>query len=206
MADDPQTQPAHRPSRRNDILDAATRLFARKGFVDASIADVAEEADVAVTAVYYHFASKEELFTEAVAEVFASISGTVAAITEDLADAPSVERLGAAIDAVWDWIDTYPDDATLLYLQLPGATRQSSAARREFEEQHAQRAFGYLDASGSGRKSAADRAREHLTIRTLIDLLMSVHTMRLLDGPLGSHRPDRLRAAVHDLAGRLVAP
>ena len=64
MADDPQTQPAHRPSRRNDILDAATRLFARKGFVDASIADVAEEADVAVTAVYYHFASKDDLVLE----------------------------------------------------------------------------------------------------------------------------------------------
>ena len=42
--------PAHRPSRREDIVDAAIRLFARKGFVDAAIGDVADEADVVVTA------------------------------------------------------------------------------------------------------------------------------------------------------------
>ncbi len=66
--------PAHRPSRRNDIVDAAIRQFARKGFVDASISDVAEEADVVVTAVYYHFSGKEELFSAAVDQVFRSIT------------------------------------------------------------------------------------------------------------------------------------
>ena len=50
---------AHRPSRRTDIIDAAIRLFARKGFVDAVISEVAEEAGVAVTAIYYHFSGKE---------------------------------------------------------------------------------------------------------------------------------------------------
>src|SRR6476659_980476 len=38
--------PAHRPSLRNDSIVAAIRQFARKGFVDAAISDVAEEADV----------------------------------------------------------------------------------------------------------------------------------------------------------------
>jgi AcrR family transcriptional regulator len=61
--------PAHRPSRRNTIVDAAVRQFARKGFVEASMADVAEEAGVAVTAVYYHFAGKEELYSAAVSRV-----------------------------------------------------------------------------------------------------------------------------------------
>ena len=75
--DDPAPLPAHRPSRRNDIIDAAIRQFARKGFVDASISDVAEEADVVVTAVYYHFSGKEELFSAAVNRVFESISDVV---------------------------------------------------------------------------------------------------------------------------------
>ena len=69
---------AHRPSRRTEIIDAAIRLFARKGFVDASISEVAEEAGVVVNAIYYHFASKEELFTAAVQSVFSSISAMVA--------------------------------------------------------------------------------------------------------------------------------
>ena len=46
-----EKQPAHRPSRRNDIVDAAVRIFADKGYAEAAITDIAEAADVAVTAV-----------------------------------------------------------------------------------------------------------------------------------------------------------
>jgi AcrR family transcriptional regulator len=204
-ADEPNISlPAHRPSRRNDIIDAAIRQFARKGFVDAAISDVAEEADVVVTAVYYHFSGKEELFSAAVNRVFQSISEVVAAERGD--DEPgSQAALDAVIDAVWNWIDDHPEEATLLYLQLPGATRQITTLRQEFEEEHAQRAFAYFGGGdGRGRSSAARRAMETLTVRTLIDLLISVHTMRLADGPLSDEPGTKLRKAVHDLAARLV--
>ncbi|HEY7627537.1 MAG TPA: TetR/AcrR family transcriptional regulator, partial [Ilumatobacteraceae bacterium] len=155
-----QTHPAHRPSRRNDIVDAAIRLFARKGFVDAAISDVAEEADVVVTAVYYHFSGKEELYSAAVHRVFDSISAVVASVRGD--DTPGDEAsLDAVIDAVWDWIDTHPDEATLFYLQLPGATPQITTLRQEFEELHVERAFGYIGAPANrSRTSAARRALE----------------------------------------------
>jgi AcrR family transcriptional regulator len=195
--------PAHRPSRRNDIIDAAIRQFARRGFVDAAISDVAEEADVVVTAVYYHFSGKEELFSAAVNRVFESISDVVAAARVD--DKPGdTASLDAGIDAVWNWIDDHPEEATLLYLQLPGATRQITTLRQEFEEKHVQRAFGYLGGEARGRPSAARRAVETLTARTLVDLLISVHTMRLVDGPLSGEPAVKLRKAVHELAARLV--
>ncbi len=197
--------PAHRPSRREDIVDAAIRLFARKGFVDAAISDVADEADVVVTAVYYHFTGKEELFGAAVHKVFDSISEVVANVRGD--DSPGDEAtLDAVIDAVWEWIDTHPDEATLVHLQLPGATRQISTLRQEFEDLHVQRAFGYLGSNGSrGRTSAARRAVETLSARTLVDLLISVHTMRLADGPLSGEPSAQLRTAVRELTHRLVA-
>ncbi len=198
-------QPAHRPSRRNDIIDAAIRLFARKGFVDAAISDVADEADVVVTAVYYHFSGKEELFSAAVHRVFESITGVVSGVRAD--SSPSdMDTLDAVIDAVWDWIDTHPDEATLLYLQLPGATRQITTLRQEFEQLHVERAFGYIGGAGSrGRSSAARKSIETLSARTLVDLLISVHTMRLADGPLSTESSGKLRAAVRDLTHRLVA-
>jgi AcrR family transcriptional regulator len=200
----PPSLPAHRPSRRNDIVDAAIRQFARKGFVDASISDVAEEADVVVTAVYYHFSGKEELFSAAVDQVFRSITDVVdAARGGDEPGDPTV--LDAVIDAVWNWIDSHPDEATLFYLQLPGATRQITTLRQEFEEVHVQRAFGYFPHSGRNRPSAARRALETLTARTLVDLLISVQTMRLADGPLSDEANDKLRAAVHTVAARLIS-
>ena len=50
------------------ILDAAIRVFARKGFHHCRVSDVADEAGVAYGLVYHYFDSKEEilnrLFTE----------------------------------------------------------------------------------------------------------------------------------------------
>jgi AcrR family transcriptional regulator len=198
------SQPAHRPSRRNDIIDAAIRLFARKGFVDASISDVAEEADVVVTAVYYHFAGKEELFSAAVHRVFESISAVVSGVRAD--DAPADEEtLDAVTQAVWNWTDTHPDEATLVYRQLPGATPVVTMLRHEFEERHVKRAFAYFEQGPStGSPSAALSAVETLRARTLVDLLVSVHTMRLADGPLSGEPSAKLLPAVRALIHRLV--
>ena len=55
-------RPAHRPSRRKQIIDAATTVFSRDGYVEARVEDIARAAGVAPTAIYYHFGGKEELF------------------------------------------------------------------------------------------------------------------------------------------------
>jgi TetR/AcrR family transcriptional regulator, fatty acid metabolism regulator protein len=47
--------------RRQAILDAAVRVFARKGFHTARVGDIATEAGVAHGLLYHYFASKEDL-------------------------------------------------------------------------------------------------------------------------------------------------
>ncbi len=49
--------------KRTAILDAATRVFARRGFFNAQVADVAREAGVAAGTVYLYFRSKDDLLT-----------------------------------------------------------------------------------------------------------------------------------------------
>ena len=58
-------RPAHRPSRCKEIIEAATKAFSRDGYVEVRVDDIARAARVAPTAIYYHFAAKEELFTQA---------------------------------------------------------------------------------------------------------------------------------------------
>lgn len=203
MADDNNDSavlPAHRPSRRNDILAAAIRQFAAKGFVDATVADVADEADVVVTAVYYHFSGKEELFAAAIGRVFDDISEVVDAARRD----PDEPHLEDTIDAVWNWIDSHPAESTLLYLHLPGAVLQTNTQRVRFEEQHMEQAFSYFMAGAEDKPSPADRAIQTLLARCLVDMLISVHTMRLGDGPLTRHADKSLRSAVRTVAARLV--
>ncbi len=46
---------------RQDLLDAALRIFSLKGFNGTRLADIAAAADVTRGAIYHHFGSKEEL-------------------------------------------------------------------------------------------------------------------------------------------------
>jgi TetR/AcrR family transcriptional regulator, fatty acid metabolism regulator protein len=59
---------APREEKRQLILDAAVRVFARKGYHAARVGDIAEEAGVAHGLLYHYFSSKEEVlatvFTE----------------------------------------------------------------------------------------------------------------------------------------------
>ncbi|MER5779759.1 helix-turn-helix domain-containing protein [Streptomyces sp. NPDC002039] len=63
------TEPSGRRERkkaatRQKIADTALRLFLERGYEAVGIRDVAAEADVAVTTVFAHFASKEALVFE----------------------------------------------------------------------------------------------------------------------------------------------
>ena len=56
-------QPAqHRPDRKADILLAAEKLFAQRGYHAVSIRQIADEAGVPLALVGYHYGRKHELF------------------------------------------------------------------------------------------------------------------------------------------------
>jgi AcrR family transcriptional regulator len=48
---------------REELLGAALRVFARRGYRDASVDEVAAEAGYSKGALYWHFASKEDLLS-----------------------------------------------------------------------------------------------------------------------------------------------
>lgn len=63
----PRTQEANqliREDRRNEILKAALKVFARRGLAATKIADIAEEAKMSYGLVYHYFDCKEAIFHE----------------------------------------------------------------------------------------------------------------------------------------------
>lgn len=48
--------------RRREILNAARKVFARRGFTDAIVDDIASEAGVAKGTIYLYFASKKDIY------------------------------------------------------------------------------------------------------------------------------------------------
>jgi AcrR family transcriptional regulator len=57
----PKVTPEHSQARRLQIIDAAYRCFARKGFHQTSMRDIYEEAQLSPGAVYHYFRGKDEI-------------------------------------------------------------------------------------------------------------------------------------------------
>lgn len=71
----PEIKPAARPRKlrrgpltRTQILDASLRLFSEKGFARTSVRDIAQASGITDAAIYYHFASKRDLFEALIEE------------------------------------------------------------------------------------------------------------------------------------------
>lgn len=88
------------PTTREKILTAASDLFMEKGFRDTTVAEICRRADANISAVNYHFGSKEALYQEAWRHSFAQ---SVKAHPHDggVADnAPAEERLAGRLRAL----------------------------------------------------------------------------------------------------------
>jgi TetR/AcrR family transcriptional regulator len=63
------------PDSRTSILDAAERLFARRGFAGTTIKQIGADAGVNAALMYYYFADKETLYRETLRRLFADLAG-----------------------------------------------------------------------------------------------------------------------------------
>src|SRR5438132_7391569 len=72
--------------KRESILRAATRVFARNGYFNSKVADIARAADVADGTVYLYFKSKEEIlhsiFDQNMADAIASGRKLIRALSD----------------------------------------------------------------------------------------------------------------------------
>lgn len=87
------------PNRRQNILQAAERLFALRGFHGVSIRDIADEAGVPLALVGYYFGPKVALYHAIFRERAGYIDERLAALARAQTDADPVQRLDAIVRA-----------------------------------------------------------------------------------------------------------
>jgi AcrR family transcriptional regulator len=85
-----------RAQRREQILDAATRAFARAGFTATGLDDIATEAGVSHVILYRHFASKTDLYRAVLDRACTRLADTVGTDTYDEGSIPALLRAAAA--------------------------------------------------------------------------------------------------------------
>jgi AcrR family transcriptional regulator len=86
------------------LLEVAKDLFARNGFAGTSVRAVARAAGLSESGVYAHFASKQELFAEVLAEAGPrTILALLGAVDLDEDDPPAfVRELASRVVQLWD--------------------------------------------------------------------------------------------------------
>lgn len=105
-------------ARKEQILKAAERIFARKGFHDSTIAEVAKEARVSEGTIYEYFTTKERLLFS-IPEAFTSKVHEQSKFQLELIRG-AANRLRATIYLYLHIWQEYPDYAVINLLILKG--------------------------------------------------------------------------------------
>jgi TetR/AcrR family fatty acid metabolism transcriptional regulator len=88
--------------KRRRILDAAVRVFARKGFHTSRVGDIAEEAGVAHGLLYHYFASKDEVLETVFRENWAVLLERIRGVEEsDESAAEQLRHVAAILLRTW---------------------------------------------------------------------------------------------------------
>jgi AcrR family transcriptional regulator len=96
-----RTTPAE--EKRRVILDAAVRVFARKGFHESRVGDIAEEAGVAHGLLYHYFSSKDEVLETIFVDHWSALMERIHAV--ETSGEPPVEQLRGIVRAMFDgWL------------------------------------------------------------------------------------------------------
>lgn len=124
----PIRRAAHRPSRRDVVVEAALELFAAQAPGSVTVADIAERAGMTSAAVYYHFPSKDHLLREGVrtfsAALQAAIADRVSALRRD-------DGLGELVMSLLGWLDEHEAGAVVFFVTSVGISEEAEAIRLE---------------------------------------------------------------------------
>ena len=125
--------------RKQQILDAAMRVFARKGFHSARMDDIAQEADLSKGALYWYFRSKDAIIEALVDKMFQWELRTLEQLAADTSR-PVPERLRELARGILKSLDFWGQAVPLLYEFYALATRPGpvrDALQRYYERYRA---------------------------------------------------------------------
>jgi AcrR family transcriptional regulator len=137
---------------RTRVLDAAAKVFSRKGYTGTRLADIAAEADMHAGSLYYHFRTREELVDEVLRVGQERVDRFVRDRVADLPpDTTNLTRLRELITAHLEMVLEF-GDYTSAMIRIIGQVPEDVHQRRL----HDQRQYGqywrslFKDAQASG--------------------------------------------------------
>ncbi len=158
---------SEREGKRERILLAAERIFARHGFFAARVSEIAKEAGVADGTIYLYFKSKDDLLISLFEQRMTQVNEVLrAAIT----GVPPKDQLRAFIKAYLQLVHDEPGAAEVLTIEL----RQSSKFMKEYDNPQFVdflRTLGGILAAGQERGELDATIPAHVAARMIFGML-----------------------------------
>ena len=131
-----------RLSKKQDIVQAATWLFAEQGFDGTTTLQISKEAGITEPVIYYHFKGKDELFTNIITSTFE----TFFAHLDDLPEKTDTEfeKIENLIALHFDIVRKMPDDIYLAVSACPARLKDPDDICRKSIQEVRRRLNNYL--------------------------------------------------------------
>ena len=161
------TDRSERSDKRERILLAAERIFARHGFFAARVSEIAKEAGVADGTIYLYFKSKDDLLISLFEQRMTQVNETLRAA---IAGVSPKDQLRAFIKAYLQLVHDEPGAAEVLTIEL----RQSSKFMKEYDNPQFVdflRTLGGILAAGQERGELDATIPAHVAARMIFGML-----------------------------------
>jgi TetR/AcrR family transcriptional regulator, fatty acid metabolism regulator protein len=175
------------PDKPQQIIEAAIRVFARAGYYNSRVSDIAREAGIASGTIYLYFKTKDEilvtLFREKMAEWVAQVRDAIAAERDPLAQLRRIVTMHFTV------LEQHPDLAEVVQVEL----RQG---HKFFRGASAHEVSAYFDLIGSVLQDgvASGQLRHDLPVKLATKMLFGAMDQLATSWVLGK-RAHRLTEA-----------
>lgn len=104
------------PDKPQQIIDAAVRVFARNGFYNSRVSDIAREAGIASGTIYLYFKTKDEILVTLFREKMAAF---VSALRSEIAREKEPEaKIRRLVRLHFEVLEASPDMAEVVQVEL----------------------------------------------------------------------------------------
>lgn len=104
------------PEKPQQIIDAAIRVFARNGYYNSRVSDIAREAGIAAGTIYLYFKTKDEILVTMFREKMAA---WVAFVRREIAPEPdAVAKIRRLVRLHFEVLEGDPDLAEVIQVEL----------------------------------------------------------------------------------------
>ncbi|OBF49023.1 TetR family transcriptional regulator [Mycobacterium sp. 852002-53434_SCH5985345] len=188
--------------RRQQLLSAAERLFAERGFLAVRLEDIGAAAGVSGPAIYRHFPNKESLLVELLVGISARLLAGARDVRALNSDDPSA-TLDGLIDFHLDFALGEPDLIRIQDRDLAHLPEAAEKQVRKAQRQYVEVWVGVLRELNPDLAEADAR----LTAHAVFGLLNSTpHSMKSTDASRGKHaRAARSRAVMRAMTVAALA-